>query len=138
MCGIAHIRPVPIDFSALERATARLEEGLARHLGDPVDEQLRDGLIQRFEFTYDLAPKTLRRALEESADSPDEIDMMSFPTLIRTGWEKGLLKGGWPDWHGFRETRNTTSHIYDEAKAIAAVSKIPAFLNAVQHLVRQL
>jgi predicted ATPase len=31
-------------------AVARLREGLARHQGEPADEHLRDGLIQRFEF----------------------------------------------------------------------------------------
>ena len=129
---------MPLDLSPLERAIARLDEGLARHHREPSDEQLRDGLIQRFEFTYDLAPRMLRRALEETADSPGEIDLMSFPALIRTGWEQGLLKGGWPAWRGFRDTRNTTSHIYDEAKAIEAVSKIPAFLEEMQQLVHQL
>ncbi|MEO7914026.1 MAG: nucleotidyltransferase substrate binding protein [Novosphingobium sp.] len=135
---IGNSKRMQIDLSPLERAIARLDEGLARHLREPLDEQLRDGLIQRFEFTYDLAPKILRHALQERADSPGDIDLMSFPTLIRTGWEQGLLKGGWPAWHGFRDTRNATSHIYDEAKAIEAVTKIPAFLEEVQHLVQQL
>jgi hypothetical protein len=32
---------------------------------------VRDGVIQRFEFTYDLSTKMLRRALEAAADVPD-------------------------------------------------------------------
>ena len=129
---------MPLDLSSLERAVARLAEGLARYQSDSTDDQIRDGLFQRFEFTFDLAPKILRRLLEEAADSPGLIDLMSFPTLIRTGWEKGLLKGGWPEWHGFRDMRNTTSHLYDEAKAIEVAARIPAFLQEVQFLVRQL
>lgn len=129
---------MPLDQSLLEKAVARLVEGLARYQSDLTDDQIRDGLIQRFEFTYDLAPKILRRYLEAAADSPGLIDLMSFPSLIRTGWEQGLLKDGWPAWHGFRDMRNTTSHLYDEAKAIEVVAKIPAFLEEVQFFVQQL
>jgi hypothetical protein len=40
---------VNLDPSALENAVQRLREGLARCEAEPNDEQLRDGLIQRFE-----------------------------------------------------------------------------------------
>jgi hypothetical protein len=40
-----------LDTTSLGNAIRRLREGLARHEGEPRDEQLRDGLIQRFEFT---------------------------------------------------------------------------------------
>lgn len=127
-----------VDISLLERATARLAEGLARHLRDPGDDQLRDGLIQRFEFTYDLAPKVLRRVLEESADSPGAVDRMTFPSLIRAAWEQGLVAGGWPAWHDFRDMRNMTSHLYDEAKAAGVAAKIPAFLDEIHFLIGRL
>ena len=48
-----------LDITPLERALARLEEGWRRYLQDPEDLQIRDGLIQRFEFTYELAHKML-------------------------------------------------------------------------------
>ena len=44
-----------LDISPLVNAVARLREGLERHRREPQDEQLRDGLIQRFEFTYELS-----------------------------------------------------------------------------------
>jgi hypothetical protein len=40
-----------LDTTPLMNAVARLREGLARHLSEPADDQLRDGLIQRFELT---------------------------------------------------------------------------------------
>lgn len=129
---------MPLDFTPLANAVARLDEGLARFRADETDTQIRDGLIQRFEFTYDLAHKMLRRALEEAAATPEEVDRMTFPTLIRTGVEQGLVAGQWPDWRMFREMRNITSHTYDEAKAVQVVAAIPAFLAEAQGLLARL
>lgn len=88
---------MPLDFSPLANAVARLDEGLARYRTDESDAQIRDGLIQRFEFTYDLAHKMLRRALEAGAANPEEVDRLTFPDLIRTGVEQGLVAGQWPE-----------------------------------------
>lgn len=52
-----------LDFSPLTMAVARLQEGLVRYDLDHSDAQIRDGLIQRFELTYDPAHKMLRRAI---------------------------------------------------------------------------
>lgn len=129
---------MPLDFSPFANAVARLAEGLTRFRVDESDEQIRDGLIQRFEFAYDLAHKMLRRALEQAAATPDEIDRLSFPTLIRTGVEQGFVPGEWADWRTFREMRNITSHTYDAAKAVQVVSAIPAFLAEAQGLLARL
>lgn len=125
-------------FTPLANALARLEEGLDRYGRDITDTQIRDGLIQRFEFSYDLSHKMLRRALEDAAANPEEIDRMSFPDLIRTGVEQGLVADGWPQWRTFREMRNITSHTYDEARALQVVQEIPAFLAAAQALLGNL
>ena len=45
-----------LDITPLANATARLRGALARHTAEPQDEQLRDGLIQRFEFTLRAEP----------------------------------------------------------------------------------
>jgi len=97
-------------------------------------EQLRDGLIQRFEFTYELSHRMLRRYLKETAASPEEVERMPFADLVRTGTVHGLLRGGWPDWRRFREMRARTSHTYDGAVAALVVAAIPAFLEEVEHL----
>lgn len=117
-----------LDISALENAITRLTEGLARYQRDTTDDQIRDGLIQRFEFTYELSHKMLKRYLEAAAPSPEVIDAMSFADLIRTGNEQGLLLGEWLNWKAYREMRSKTSHTYDAAKALEVVAGIPAFL----------
>jgi nucleotidyltransferase substrate binding protein (TIGR01987 family) len=127
-----------LDFSSLHSAVARLGEGLARYERDTGDTQIRDGLIQRFEFTYDLSHKMLRRALAEAAANPEEIDRLSFPDLIRTANEQGLLDGDWSTWRVYREMRNITSHSYDEAKALQVAAAIPAFLVAARALAARL
>ena len=127
-----------LDFTPLRNAIARLDEGLSRYQSDPSDLQIRDGLIQRFEFTYDLSHKSLRRTLESAAANPEEIDRMTFPALIRTGCEQGLLAGDWSDWKRFREMRNITSHTYDEQKAQEVAAVIPAFLTEVAALIDNL
>jgi nucleotidyltransferase substrate binding protein (TIGR01987 family) len=122
----------------LANAVDRLDEGLQQYRSDPTHSLVRDGLIQRFEFTYDLSTKMLRRALEATADIPEYVDQMTFPALIRTASEQDLLLGSWPDWHGYRNMRNITSHTYDEAKAKDVVAKIPAFLEEARTLLLRL
>lgn len=127
-----------LDFSPLQKAIARLEEGLVRYQQDITDIQIRDGLVQRFEFTYEISHKMLKRYLEQSSASPEQFDAMSFADLIRTANEKGLLVGDWPTWRTYRDMRSKTSHTYDEDIALQVVAGIPAFLHEVQCLAVEL
>ena len=88
-----------------ERAIQRLEEGLARYRADTGDTQIRDGLVQRFAFTYELGHKVLKRYLEYASANPEQFDEMAFQDLIRSANEQGLLLGDWPDWRRFRDMR---------------------------------
>lgn len=127
-----------LDITPLKNAFFRLEEGLTRYQSDITDLQIRDGLIQRFEFTYELSHKMLKRYLEATAANPEEFDTMTFQDLIRTGNEKGLLLGDWTDWRRYRDMRSRTSHTYDEETALQVVVGIPAFLAEVAFLVQSL
>jgi nucleotidyltransferase substrate binding protein (TIGR01987 family) len=111
---------------------------LARHRREPDDEQLRDGLIQRFEFTYEQSHRTLRRYLTETAASADEVARLSFADLIRTGNAEGLLRSEWPAWRRFREMRTRTSHTYETKAALQVVAAIPGFLEEVEQLYAEL
>lgn len=92
-----------LDISPLLNAIARLQEGWQRYQQDISDIQIRDGLVQRFEFTYEISHKMLKRYLEHSAASPEQFDQMPFADLIRSANEQGLLKGDWPAWRGYRD-----------------------------------
>lgn len=127
-----------LELKPLADAVLRLEEGLARCTREPDDAQVRDGLVQRFEFTYELSHKFLKRHLERVSPNPEELDRMAFADLVRTGNEQGLLLGDWPAWRGYREMRSRTSHTYDEATARIVVAGIPAFLVEARYLLDRL
>lgn len=123
-----------LDIMPLHKAITRLAEGLLRYQQDITDTQIRDGLVQRFEFTYEISHKMLKRFLEQTAASPEQFDQMPFADLIRSANEKGLLLGDWPVWRGYRDMRSKTSHTYDEDIALQVVAGIPAFLAEAQFL----
>jgi nucleotidyltransferase substrate binding protein (TIGR01987 family) len=115
-------------------AVARLREGMERYERDTSDVQVRDGLIQRFEFTYELSHKILKRYLEATAPTPDQYDTMPFADLIRSGNEQGLLLGDWSAWKAYRAMRGTTSHTYAEAVALQVVENLPTFIREGEYL----
>lgn len=127
-----------LNVSPLANAVTRLTEGLARYERDIADTQIRDGLIQRFEFTYEISHKLLKRYLEAISATPEQFDAMAFADLIRSGSEQGLLLGDWTKWRAYREMRSKTSHTYDEETAIEVVRGIPAFLEEACYLLTQL
>ena len=127
-----------LDLSPLERAIQRLDEGWQRYQQDISDAQIRDGLIQRFEFTYEISHKMLKRHLQALAANPTEFDAMSFADLIRSANERGLLLSNWPQWRIYRAMRAKTSHTYDENVALEVVNTIPAFQQEVSYLLGKL
>jgi nucleotidyltransferase substrate binding protein (TIGR01987 family) len=128
-----------LDFSPLENAISQLEKSL-RFATSPVAddpelfEQLRNSVIQCFEFTYELSHKMLRRFLEETGASPDETDLGTFQNLIRTGNERGLLRSDWLRWRLYRQARTDSSHTYDRTKAEAVYAIAPDFLEEAKFL----
>jgi nucleotidyltransferase substrate binding protein (TIGR01987 family) len=127
-----------LELSPFLNAINRLEEGLERYQSDTSDIQIRDGLIQRFEFTYEQSHKMLKRYLETAAANPTEFEKADFQYLIRSGNEQGLLLSSWPEWRQFRDMRSKTSHTYDEQVAIIVVSAIPSFVLEAKYLLAQL
>lgn len=123
-----------IDLTSLINAVCQLEQGLSAHAKEPQNELMRDGVIQRFEYTYELCHKMLKRYLEATEPNPAIIDELSFSDLIRTGAEKGLLLRSWDHWISYRTARGTTSHTYDSKKAEGVFAVIPAFLEDARFL----
>jgi nucleotidyltransferase substrate binding protein (TIGR01987 family) len=126
-----------IDYSPLGKAIGRLNEGLEALQREPDNSLYRDAVIQRFEFTYGLCASMMKRRLAQTAAvEPDR--EMTFPALIRTASENGLLRSGWDVWIEFRKARNLTSHVYNEDTARLVVEQIPRFAEEAEYLYREL
>ena len=127
-----------LDISALENAENRLQEMLNRYNTETHDEAVRDSVIQRFEFTYSIALKTLRKYFIERAFILEEINQMSFNEMIRTASQLNLIKSNLEKWTTYREMRNLTSHTYDEEIALQVVSIAPDFSEEITYLISKL
>jgi len=123
-----------LDLSPLGNAIAQLEKSLAyansaAALADSgLREQLRNSVIQCFEFTYELSWKMLKRYLESTEPNPADLDTSTFQDLIRLGNERGLLRSDWRRWKTYRQARTDSSHTYDLSKAEAVFGVAPEFL----------
>ncbi|HAH32386.1 MAG TPA: nucleotidyltransferase [Elusimicrobia bacterium] len=130
-----------LDLSSLEKACEALDLALkvydksAHQEDNPEKVLLRDGVIQRFEFTYELSWKMLKRYLEEY--SLEKADGLNNRDLFRIGYEQGLIAD--PEkWFYYLKMRNQTSHVYDKAKAIEVFAAARFFLPDSQHLLKRL
>ena len=127
-----------LDISALENAETRLQEMLTRYKKESYDEAVRDSVIQRFEFTYSIVLKTLRKYFIERAFIVEDVNQMSFNEMIRTASQLNLIKSNLEKWTIYREMRNMTSHTYDEVVALQVVNIIPDFSDEVAYLIASL
>lgn len=122
-----------LDFTSLAKATASLAEALDAAKARPGDLLARDASIQRFEYTFELCAKFLRRQLEAMSDSPSEVDALGYKDVIRLGVERRLLSSS-ASWFKYRELRNITSHVYDPVKADQVFGALPQFLRDAKAL----
>ncbi|MDR1418660.1 MAG: nucleotidyltransferase substrate binding protein [Endomicrobium sp.] len=127
-----------LDLSSFEKAAKSLKEVWVEFNKDKTNIFVRDAVIQRFEYTYELSHKILKRFLEKYQFSSQEIDEMSFANIVRTANEKGLLLNDLERWIIYRQRRNITSHTYDEAKADTVILIVSDFLEEVEFLLEKL
>lgn len=134
-----------LDLSALRDAIRSFEDGIEvvgnndwfSCQNEKVQNTLIAGVIQNFEFVYEICVKMLRRQLELESASPDEIDTTSFKDLLRLGGERGLLADV-EAWFGYRQMRNITSHTYDHDKARKVWRQTLVFIEDARSLLRAL
>ena len=98
-----------LQIEQFEKALGRLREVLAMNETDIV----RDALIQRFEFTFEMAWRSLWRWLN---DRGERLPEKAYDVLASA--LQGKLIADAPLWERIRENRNLTSHTYKEETAI--------------------
>jgi len=119
----------------LDDALAQLASGLQKAQAEPDNELLRDGVIQRFKYSHELAIKFIRRALETIYG--EEVDRMAYNDLLRTAAERGLIQDV-EAWFEYRLARNKTSHGYDAKIAGEVFRSAAPFLNDARFLLDRL
>ena len=97
-------------LAPFRKALESLEEVIAQ----PKNDFIRDATIQRFEYTYELAWKMLKRHLDWMGASDTET--LSKRDLLREGAKSGLI-GDAEKWFEYHQARNETSHTYDATTA---------------------
>ncbi|MDR1997589.1 MAG: nucleotidyltransferase substrate binding protein [Candidatus Margulisbacteria bacterium] len=127
-----------LDLTALAKAVKTLDEVLFEQKQHPDNAIIKDAVIHRFEYNYELAFKLLKRYLEMTEASSEVLGTMSFQNIIRLGCERGLLRSELKHWQEFREKRNITSHTYNEKKAAEVVSAAADFLAEARFLLHKL
>lgn len=97
---------------------------------------LQAGVIQNFEFTYELSWKFIKRWIEENI-STVAIDGVTRRELFRQGAENKLIVDV-EKWMDFHKSRNFTSHIYDVEIAKEVFASSVEFLPYAQELLKRL
>ena len=95
-------------ISEYRKAVKRLHDALAR----TEDDFIRDSIIQRFEFTFELAWKALKLWLEFK-----KVEVKGSKDALREALQLGMIEDG-AGWSRMQKERNETSHTYDEKIAI--------------------
>ncbi|MEA3307660.1 MAG: nucleotidyltransferase substrate binding protein [Elusimicrobiota bacterium] len=121
-----------LDLSSLQKAVSSLERAIKvasatkGFVSIEQEEVIRAGVIQNFEFTYELCWKFMKRWLEKN-DTSEAIDGVTMKELFRIAAEHLLIKNieAWFDYH---KARNQTAHIYDERKAKEIFETVNKFL----------
>ena len=100
-------------FNALKR----LQEALTKDISDDI---IIDGIIQRYEFTFELSWKVMKLYLEDQGVLDEALAPRS---TIKVAFKNKVIDNG-DIWIEMMLDRNRTSHVYDENTAIEIVSKI--------------
>ncbi len=99
-------------FSNYRRALARLTFAINLSIEKELSELEQQGLIQAFEFTFDMATKTMLDFIVEKGYSGERDKPLR---IIVDAAQRGFISE--PAWRAMYKSRNKTSHTYDEAIA---------------------
>ena len=105
-------------FQGAEKALTKLHEGVQK---ESLTEMERDGLIQRFEFAFEIMWKCGKDYLLDR----EGLDVASPKKVIRSLREVGLFSDEETEQAlKMVDDRNLTAHTYDETMAVALAQRI--------------
>lgn len=133
-----------IDYSKLKLAIQHLNAQWENYATcdsrpelSPLDrDAIRESVIQRFEVTYDVLWKAIKRYMLYTLGLPDIPN--SPKPILRLAHENGILSDDITFWLNVADARVATSHDYSSTKADACIELLPTFLAALEPMVDHL
>jgi nucleotidyltransferase substrate binding protein (TIGR01987 family) len=133
-----------LDLSSLRKGVESLQRTLEvaddtdfiSGLTDSQKDAVRAGVIQNFEFTYELCWKFMRRWLEVNQGST-YVEGVSRRQLFRLAAQSRLIDDV-DRWMEYHDARNETSHTYDEDIAEDVFGTAREFLGDAKKLLKAL
>ena len=105
-------------FQNFDKAFSRLEKALPILSDDPDNFLLQAGVVQIYEFTFELAWKTLKDYLDAEG-----FTIPSPKATLRQAFQSGYIQDG-DAWMKALNDRNLSSQIYDETIATTLTGNI--------------
>ena len=130
-----------LDLSSFKKAVGSLEQAIEisnklMNGSDASEEKFfKAGVIQNFEFTYELSWKIIQRCIELYF-SP-EMQVVTRKDLFRMAFKYNLIEDP-KDWYEYQQRRNITSHTYDELKADSVYQVAKKFIKDANYLLGRL
>lgn len=106
-------------FNHFSKAFAQLQEAVELSKQRKLTKLEEQGLIQTFEYTHEMAWNTLKDFLEERGTKK----LYGSKDATREAFKTGLIENG-EIWMNMIESRNLTSHTYNEETATEVISAI--------------
>lgn len=99
-------------FNNFLRAVGKLESVVLHKSLEQLSELEREGLIQRFRYTFELAWKTLQDFLKYKG----YLDIVGPNPTLEQAFQDGYLENG-PQWKLMKKSRDLSFHTYNEETA---------------------
>ncbi|MDR0473269.1 MAG: nucleotidyltransferase substrate binding protein [Treponema sp.] len=106
-------------FQNYKKALTTMKNALELASERELSELEKQGVIQGFEFTFELAWNVMKDYLEEQGIT----DIIGSKNAIRHAFNMGLIEDG-ETWMDMVKGRNVSSHSYDEETAEKLLKKI--------------
>ena len=124
-----------LDLTNIKNAIITLEEAINYYNTDveqPIKNMYADSCIQRFEYTYELSWKIMKKYLKQFFNKSEQ--ELTMKNIFRYIQGYGLIKD-WTKWVEYNEAGNNTFHEYNFNKAQFVLTVLQTFLEDVKYFV---
>ena len=124
-----------LDLTNIKNAISTLEEAINYYNTDveqPIKNMYADSCIQRFEYTYELSWKIMKKYLKLFFNKTEQ--ELNNKNIFRYMQGYGLIKD-WTKWVEYNDARNNTAHEYNFNKAQFVLTVLKTFLDDVKNFI---